>query len=144
METITTRTKVLAVILLVVAAFATGRYTVKPIEVVKHETEETTKKEETDTHTEIVETKQPDGSTKKVTTIDRSSRTDYATKKETETKTTNKVQKTNISALVSVNIKERNALIYGISVTREILGPVTVGVFGLTNGTVGASIGINF
>lgn len=144
METITTRTKVLAVILLVVAAFATGRYTVKPVEVVKHETEETTKKEETDTHTEIVETKQPDGSTKKVTTIDRSSRTDYATKKETETKTTNKVQKTNISALVSVNIRERNALIYGISVTREILGPVTVGVFGLTNGTVGASIGINF
>jgi hypothetical protein len=33
---------------------------------------------------------------------------------------------------------------YGISVHREFIGPITLGAFGLTNGTVGLSIGVNF
>lgn len=33
---------------------------------------------------------------------------------------------------------------YGVSINKEFIGPITVGVFGLTNGTIGASIGVNF
>lgn len=33
---------------------------------------------------------------------------------------------------------------YGLSVSKEVLGTVTVGAFGLTNGIVGVSVGINF
>ena len=33
---------------------------------------------------------------------------------------------------------------YGISVTRSVIGPVTIGLWGLNNGTVGGSIGVNF
>jgi hypothetical protein len=51
----------------------------------------------------------------------------------------------NISALVA-NDFSRGVLVptYGVSVSKQLLGPVTVGGFGLTNGTIGISIGINF
>lgn len=35
-------------------------------------------------------------------------------------------------------------VIYGVSVYRGVLGPIGIGVWGLTNGIVGASIGISF
>lgn len=34
--------------------------------------------------------------------------------------------------------------IYGISVSKEVFGPFTVGAFGYTSGMVGLSVGINF
>lgn len=34
--------------------------------------------------------------------------------------------------------------VYGLHVNKELLGPITVGVFGLTNKTLGVSIGLNF
>jgi hypothetical protein len=51
----------------------------------------------------------------------------------------------NVSVLVADDFS-RGLLIptYGVSVTKQVLGPMTVGAFGLTNGTVGVSVGINF
>ena len=34
--------------------------------------------------------------------------------------------------------------LYGISANKEFIGPITIGAFGLTNGTIGLSIGVNF
>lgn len=51
---------------------------------------------------------------------------------------------TNISALTALDVPSSLTPVYGISVTREVLGPITVGAFGLTNGTVGVSVGVTF
>lgn len=53
--------------------------------------------------------------------------------------------KLNVSALVA-NDFSRGLLVptYGVSVSKQVLGPFTVGGFGLTNGTIGLSIGVNF
>ncbi len=53
--------------------------------------------------------------------------------------------KINISALVA-NDFSKGILrpVYGISASKEFIGPLTLGAFGLTNGTVGVSIGLNF
>lgn len=50
-----------------------------------------------------------------------------------------------VSALVSGNfVANRFEPIYGIAVSKEVFGPFTAGAFGLTNGTLGLSVGINF
>lgn len=43
----------------------------------------------------------------------------------------------NVSALITSSTK-------GVSVTKELIGPVTVGAFALSDGTLGASLGLNF
>lgn len=52
-------------------------------------------------------------------------------------------RKTNVSALVAVDSLKLTPT-YGIGVTHELIGPITIGAFGLTNGVVGLSIGISF
>lgn len=42
----------------------------------------------------------------------------------------------NISALITSTAK-------GVSVTKELIGPITVGAFALSDGTIGASLGLN-
>jgi hypothetical protein len=49
--------------------------------------------------------------------------------------------KLSLSALAGTDLRSP---VYGAHVSKEILGPVSVGIFGLTNGTFGASIGLNF
>lgn len=51
--------------------------------------------------------------------------------------------RTNVSALFGTSIHDLQP-IYGISVTQEVLGPVTLGAFGMSNGTVGLSLGWSF
>ena len=52
--------------------------------------------------------------------------------------------KLNVSALVAIDHLTDLTPKYGISVSKEFLGPVTIGAFGLTNGTIGVSLGIDF
>ena len=133
-------------------AFALGRYSVDPPAITKVED---TKKDlvkdiDRDTHKEIttVTEKDPDGKTKTTTTVTE----DTSTKKHEDltidkhedlTITPTKRSTLNISALAGIDVRQKTA-IYGAAVNKEILGPVTLGVFGLTNGTVGVSVGINF
>jgi len=50
-----------------------------------------------------------------------------------------------VSLLASVDSTARVVKpIYGINVSKEVFGPFTAGAFGLTNGIVGLSVGINF
>lgn len=50
----------------------------------------------------------------------------------------------NISGLAGIELKPHPEVFYGVSVSKEIIGPITIGLFGLTNGIVGASVGMNF
>ena len=83
--------------------------------------------------------KRPDGTVEKVIT-------DKSKISSNETTTVKDSPKYSVSALVGTNFKEPY---YGAHASKELLGPVTVGGFGLvsqslTNVLVGASIGLNF
>lgn len=53
--------------------------------------------------------------------------------------------KVTISALAGINpFSGAQTPVYGASITKPILGPITVGAWGLNNGTVGVSIGLSF
>lgn len=100
--------------------------------------QEDTQKHESE-HQEVIEIRKPDGTVKKITRIDKNK--DSQTKIETKVSTS----KTNVSLLASVDYSESVIKpIYGISVSRELIGPITLGVFGMSNMTLGVSIGINF
>lgn len=132
-------------VVLAAVSFAVGRYTAGGPEV--KTTVKTAKEVEKDKNVKktVTTVKLPDGTVKivEVTDTNVSTKTKESSSSKVEVK---KASKLNISALIALDTSKRLVLqpIYGISVSKEVLGPITAGVFGLTNGTVGLSIGINF
>lgn len=52
---------------------------------------------------------------------------------------------TNLSFLAGISTTQPgNPMLYGASVNRSILGPISIGLWGLSDGSCGASIGLNF
>lgn len=137
-----TKYKVIISIVVVLVAFAFGRYSAPKVPD-SHTVTDTTKEVNKDTHKTTVVTKTPDG--KEVTTIveDTTTKSDSDTKKD-QTITAPKTSLINISALAGLDTGRGFVPTYGISASKELIGPVTVGAFGLTNGTIGLSIGVNF
>lgn len=133
-------------------AFAFGRYSVKQQSIKTVAEVDTSKDISKDIHTvtTITKTENPDGTVKTITNIDSNTKIDE------QDSTVTKIKQDiidlsrpsfNVSALVANDFSKslHFAPEYGISITTEILGPVTVGVFGLfTSKTAGASIGVNF
>ena len=93
--------------------------------------------------TTTVVTKKPDGTTSTETSVTETNGATKTTKGETR-KVAATERKNAINALVGVDIGKAFVPVYGVSYTREVLGPVTLGAYGLTNGTIGVSIGVNF
>lgn len=143
-------TKVIIASAVVLVAFASGRYSAytKPdISIKTDETKQTNTDTDKDTHKVTTVTKTPDG--KSVTTIVEDTTTN--TKKTTDsTKTVDQIvtqpkhSLINISALASLDTADGFKPVYGISANKELIGPITVGAFGLTNGVIGLSVGLNF
>jgi hypothetical protein len=144
-----------------VLSFAGGRYSVKSAEVrtemkeVKKEDSKTTTDEDTKTHTEtrIVEVKSTDGTDTKTTTIAEVRDTVQDTKRQDiieaktdviQTVTPQKTGTLNFSVVAATTTSQFGVPVYGASVTKEIMGPVTAGAFFLTNGTIGVSLGMSF
>lgn len=135
----------------IASAFAIGRYSVQS-PAVKKTTETSTDKskdQERDTHKQTTTIVEDGPSCKKTTTTVTE---DTSTKKHVDdrsdvktdvTITPSKRDTLNVSALVGLDIRQKSAT-YGVSVNKEIIGPITMGAFGLTNGTIGVSIGLNF
>lgn len=142
-----------------VLGFAFGHY-FRPVEVKETDKIVTTDKKQdmtvTDTkqneHKRTVIVEEPNG--KKTTTIEDvidsdNHKTNVAidTSKETEDKskiTINSTSKLNISLLAGVSsFLNSPTLIYGVSFSREVLGPITLGLYGFTNKSGGVSLGIN-
>lgn len=143
----TIKNKIILSIIALVSAFAAGRYTATvgtsvQTKTVAQETKDTTKS--VDVKTVTVTTQKPDGEVTWVTTKVKD--VDQTTKDtiKTETVTAVKKETLNVSVLAAVQPNHNLSPIYGLSVSKELLGPVTLGIFGLTTGVVGASIGLNF
>lgn len=148
--TLDLKTKIIISIIVLTAVFASGRYSVSSVdtkskEVVKTDTQkDTTQDKKKKTTIE----KTPDG--KEITTIEEETvtNTKQTTDKTDQSSTSviaNARKTLNVSGLASLDLSSRSVMpVYGASISKEILGPVTVGVFGLTNGVIGVSIGLDF
>lgn len=148
--------KILALAVILVS-FAAGRYSatsttkeIKHDELVKVDTE-LHKERDMHTTTRVRTIKEPSGvvTTESVVETTVSAHTDsivQATDSVHDTSVTiskSNAPKTNISALASVDFKEFKP-IYGVSVSKEVLGPVTIGLFGFSSGMLGISVGVSF
>lgn len=150
--------KILIVTVVLVGTFALGRYTVpekikietKVVEVVK-EVKVTDTKQDAHKHTVITEVSLPSGEKKKTTEIvyDSSKERDSHTviddtKKESSTETVVKGDsKVSISLLGGLKLDNRTP-VYGASISKPVLGPLTIGIWGLSDSSCGASIGVTF
>jgi len=151
----TTRLKVLLSILIILTSYAIGRWSspekvkieTHTVEVEKKQDEEVSKDHKITT---IVVTTHIDGTKTTTTTIaddkytdDKSSDVVHSTT-DTEKETTYSSSKTTVSALVGVNLTKAALPDYGLGVSKPVLGPVTIGVFGFKSGEIGASVGLTF
>lgn len=145
--------KLYLVLIALLVAFAIGRYSAGGSSTKSTEDKKTTdtKQVDTNTHSQTTTTvtEDPNG-TKKTTTVvttdttTKSKDTEVITDRTTQSTTPTKRNTINISALVGVDISKGFIPSYGISASKEFIGPITIGAFGLTSGTVGLSLGLNF
>lgn len=163
-----TKYKVILTIVAVATVFAIGRYTAPEkiriekqiIEVEKKtENKNTDKNQDKHTKTIIVEVTKPDGTKETTTTITDDTKTDTKTNV-TRTDDTNKSEIDIKEVIRNHSVVTINALtgtsfsisptptmgpaIFGAHITKSILGPITVGGWGLSNGTGGVSVGLTF
>lgn len=85
--------------------------------------------------------REPSGTVDTTTTV-----TDHSTKidQNIQTAVVSKQLDWHVGAQVGMDVHKGLIPIYGVSLDRRIIGPVTVGGFGLTNGTIGVSVGLSF
>lgn len=137
-----------------VVAFAVGRYTVPEtvrIETKIVEVEKKVKdiKKDKNKETKVTTIKKPDGTVETVKTITENTKTDSKSETNSETKTDNKSETIRGSDKVTLGVMGgfdvlTNKAVYGGSVYRPVLGPIGIGVWGLSNATCGATIGLSF
>jgi len=159
----TTKTKVVLTIVALATSFAFGRYFAptkikiqeKIVEVDTKSSDKTTEAtRDKRKETVVKEVVKPDGTRETETrTIEETTASKGTKEKTSETKTTESEKSTeitrstgrlNISALASVDTSKPTQVNYGLSVTRDVIGPISIGVFGFTNKTYGASLGLSF
>lgn len=132
--------------------FTLGRYSVSSptIKTTEDQTIASNTDKDKDTHKQTTTTtvEEPNGEKKTTTTtnediISTTHKTeDVATHLE-QTITPPKTNTLNVSALAATSFSELKPL-YGLSVTKQVIGPITAGAFGLNNGIVGISLGLSF
>ncbi len=147
--TLSIKSKITIAVVSLLTAFATGRYSVQAPAVKTQETVKSNEniKTDKDIHKVTVITKKPTG--EEVTTITeddkaKSDSTSNSTSTLDQTVTPPKINTLNVSALAGIGLASSIQPTYGLSISKQLIGPVTTGLFGLTNGTIGVSIGLNF
>jgi hypothetical protein len=151
----TTKQIIIVSILAILTAFAVGRWSaperVKTVTVtVEKKTDDKVTAIDDHKLTTITEVDKPNGTKIKKTVISDSRDTSIHNKStddisKTQTKEVDKsTSKLTASFLMGINLANPGLPNYGISITRPILGPITVGAFGFQNKTVGLSIGLTF
>lgn len=136
---------VLAVILLLALGYGMGRY-VQPAKI-ETKVEQVVKEVEVVKKDVVIKeriVKQKDGTEiTERTTEDRSTETtDKKSESSSSTVVINKKPDWRVNALGAVNVDRKAS--YGLQVERRILGNISAGVFGLTDKTVGLSVGMEF
>ena len=143
-----TTTKIALVLGALAGAFAFGRYSAP--EKVKTEIKVETKIEKVEvvrTVTKIVE--RPDGTKETIIEEDKETNTETDITKEKSKEVIIARSRLNISILAGAQPKlfqgvSLGPIVYGASVTKEIIGPVTAGAWALSDFSVGVSLGLNF
>lgn len=135
--------KLLSIIGVLLLAFALGRYSA-PKSVVTDTKKNTEIKRNTNKHSTTTTVKTPDGGVKIIKVVDSTSDTETKKESSSSSSTTYNRKVLNVSLLAGNDSLDLSNIKYGISVTKEIIGPITAGVYGLNNGTLGVSIGVNF
>ena len=161
--TVTTKQKVVLSVIALTVAYGAGRWASPTKVVTKTVTVEVEKKTDDvksdlnlDKHRETttVVLKKPDG-TEETTTHVTEDTTANKTRDEHSTDQVNKTSsqtkevtytspKVTVSALAGLSFSGSPAPAYGASISKPILGPVTVGLWGLSNATGGVSLGLTF
>lgn len=134
--------KIIVCFTALIVAFALGRYS-KTVDTTSQTTTQVEKAQDKEEHTVTQTVKKVDGTVVTTITDDTSTKTNQITN-QTKDSTAKANSTLNISALVANDFKNPFQLVYGVSITKQLLGPITVGAFGLTNQTIGVSIGVNF
>ena len=141
--------KLISCITIAAAVFALGRYSVDPPTVASTVNRVTTTDldQDKDTHKKTVIVKAPSGI--ETTTITEDTVTDTKEHqddvlKSATTVTPQKRIALNLSVLSGVQPFVGLKPVYGVSVSKEVVGPVTAGLWGLSDGTVGISVGLDF
>lgn len=134
--------KYIAAVIVVVIAYAAGRYTAPEKIKTEIKTVEVEKVVTKVQHKKVVIRENKDGS--KETVIITDTKSDEKGKSNTDIKNKEVTNKGsfNISVLAGSSVPINGVL--GVSATKNVLGPITVGAWGLTNGTAGLSVGLNF
>lgn len=151
-----TPSKKLLVISILVGLAVLGKMSCAPIKTEVKTAETTTKVEQTKTDTDrhkettTTETVKPDG-TKETTTkvVEDTTRKTLTKDSETDKKTSDIVKdsssKISLSLLVGADAHNLfSPPVYGLSLTKPVLGPITAGIWGLSNLTFGVSVGLTF
>lgn len=159
----TTKTSVIISAVAMLGAFAAGRWAAPEkirIETKTVEVERKTEQTKTDTErdrrreTVVTEVERPDGTKERTTKTveetqttkktDRTATDDIKTTQSTSEETTRGTSKVTISALAGIPTTAPGVPVYGLHVSKPILGPITVGFWGLSDTTVGCSLGLTF
>lgn len=135
------RSRILLGVAALVAAFALGRYTGQRPAVEIKETAVTKQVQDVETKKTTTIVKSATGEVKTVITEDTVSKT--KTDKSVVTKTKDAAT-LNVSLLVGYNYRSPSLPIYGVMVSKKLLGPIAVGAWGMTNNTAGISLGMEF
>lgn len=136
----------LTLTVLLIRYTATEYKTETKVEEKKTEETKVEKVEHKKTVTIIVE--KPDGTkeTNTTTTEDTDTVTETDKKSDTTTETVKEPVSSKISilAMMGVPITGPYQPIYGISISKPVFGPVSVGVWGFSSGVAGVSLGLSF
>lgn len=138
----------------VVGGFLVPRKVVTETKIVEVErkTEEKQQDKNTKERTTKTEKKNPDGSSETTTVTEKdTSVTTDVNRDVTKSSTIDSFSLservgglTTVSVMGSVDVTKPSGYTLGLHVTKPILGPVSIGVFGFQDGRVGASVGLTF
>jgi len=149
-------TKYIIIAALLLLSFGIGRYSTPQVtkvdnKTVQLETVKTIDNTHIVTETKKIEQHKKDGSFTIETIINSELAKDTdTTKKDTiknEVITTTTNSKTNglsIDVLCGTDVSHPLSLVYGAHITNQLIGPIKIGAYGLLNGQVGVSLGLQF
>lgn len=131
-------------IIIIVIAFYSGRYTApsktetKTVEIEVEKIQEHQDKI-------VIEKVNKDGSKETITRVITDRNKDTIKGSEETKIVENKKSPLNVYAMGGIDITNpANGFIVGAHVSKQLLGPVSIGVFGFSNKTVGVSVGMSF
>lgn len=137
-----TRNHYIIIGILLLVAFGAGRW-LSPEKVVTKTVTVEVEKTNTKQDSVVIKVTKPDGTITETTTTKTETETVTNTNNKTESIVQGKKSSLNLSALAGINvINPSGGIIFGGHISKPILGPISIGIFGMSDGRAGLSVGI--